>query len=69
MIKRHYAKIRKPAPTDELDALAIKYDLTHRDYIFIECLLRDTAARKALENFCLAYSKEILDSEASSITK
>lgn len=50
----------KAAPSDELDALAVKYNLTHRDYVFIEYLLKDVSARQAMERFCIRYASAIL---------
>lgn len=50
----------KATPSDELDALAVKYNLTHRDYVFIEYLLKDVSARQAMERFCIRYASAIL---------
>lgn len=50
----------KDAPTDELDALAMKYNLTHRDYLFIERLCKDENARNALEDFCINFASSAL---------
>ena len=50
----------KAAPTDELDALAEKYSLTHRDYVFIEYLLKNADARRSMEKFCIEFAMAAL---------
>lgn len=50
----------KAEPTDELDALSARYNLKHKDYVFIEKLLKNVAFRNMLEDFCLEYAKDIL---------
>jgi transcriptional regulator with XRE-family HTH domain len=57
-----------PAPSGELDALATKYNLSHRDYLFIEKLLKNPDAREAIESFCLEYAKALIDSSEDSET-
>lgn len=55
-LRTGYGEMFRAAPTDELDALALKYNLTHRDYVFIEYLLKDVNARRAMESFCINYA-------------
>lgn len=50
----------KAEPTDELDALSARYNLKHKDYVFIEKLLKNVSFRNMLEDFCLEYAKDIL---------
>lgn len=59
-LRTGYGKIFRASPTDELDALALKYNLTHQDYVFIEYLLRDVDARRAMENFCINFAAAAL---------
>ncbi len=47
-------------PTDELDALSVRYGLKHKDYVFIEKLLKNTAFREQLEDFCLEFAMDML---------
>ena len=49
----------KAEPTDELDALSARYNLKHKDYVFIEKLLKNVSFRNMLD-FCLEYAKDIL---------
>lgn len=55
--------------SDELDKLALKYNLTHQDYIFIEHLLKDVNARTSIENFCMNFANAILTDNISEDTK
>lgn len=50
----------KPSPSSELDLLAAKYQLTNKDYIFIEKLLKNRKAMNAMEDFCIEYASAIL---------
>ena len=50
----------KAEPTDELDALSARYNLKHKDYVFIEKLLKNVAFRNMLEDFCLEYAQDML---------
>lgn len=54
----------KTEPSDELDALAMRYNLKHKDYVLIEKLLKNAAYREALEDFCLEYAQDLLNGEA-----
>ncbi len=47
-------------PTDELDALSVRYGLKHKDYVFIEKLLKNTAFREQLEDFCLEFAMDMM---------
>lgn len=59
-LRTGYGEIFRASPTNELDALALKYNLTHRDYVFIEYLLKDVDARRAMENFCINFAAAAL---------
>lgn len=50
----------KAEPTNELDALSARYNLKHKDYVFIEKLLKNVAFRNLLEDFCLEYAQDIM---------
>ena len=47
-------------PTDELDALSVRYNLKHKDYVFLEKLLKNAAFREQLEDFCLDYAMDMM---------
>lgn len=51
----------KPMPLGQLDSLARDLGLTHRDYVFLEKLLKNTVLRRAFEDFCLDYASGIID--------
>lgn len=55
----------KPSPSSELDLLAAKYQLTNKDYIFIEKLLKNRKAMNAMEDFCIEYASAILSDTES----
>ena len=52
-----------PEPTTELDALAKKFDLKHKDYVFIEKLCKKL--RELLIDFSLEFAQDLLSSNAS----
>lgn len=55
-----------PMPANSLDALAKEFNLSHRDYLFIEKLMRLPAARAAIMDFCLEYAGSVnMDPEAA----
>ena len=49
-----------PEATSELDALAKRYKLKHKDYVFIEKLCKNEEIRNMLEDWCIEYALDIL---------
>ena len=49
-----------PEATKELDALAKRYNLKHRDYVLIEKLCKNEKMRNLLEDFCIEYATDLL---------
>jgi transcriptional regulator with XRE-family HTH domain len=49
-----------PASNGGLDTLAVKYNLSNRDYMFIEKLLKNPSAREALEDFCIEFATALI---------
>ena len=49
-----------PDATNELDALAKKYNLDHKGYVLIEKLCKNEKVRDQLADFCIEYAKDLL---------
>ena len=58
-----------PDPSDALDALAIEYDLTHRDYVFLEKLLKNKKFLALLEDFCIDTGQSLCSDDVPSTVK
>lgn len=54
-----------PEPTTELDVLAKKFNLKHKDYVFIEKLCKNKKLRELLIDFSLEFAQDLLSSNAS----
>lgn len=52
-----------PEATSELDALAKRYKLKHKDYVFIEKLCKDEEMRTKLEDWCIEYALSVLQDD------
>lgn len=54
-----------PEPTTELDALAKKFNLKHKDYVFIEKLCKNKKLRELLIDFSLEFAQDLLSGDES----
>lgn len=52
-----------PKATSELDLVAKRFKLKHKDYVFLEKFCNNENFRETLEDFCIEYAKDLLSGD------